>query len=426
MKRLKQRKTQKRTKESQRRHVPSHKHVLDPIGERSQQLISKKAERLRNLKKSIVQEKEDKALKECTFRPKINKRSKMKSRNVKDLYNWHKEKRTKIYEKETSALKEVTLTPKINRSRRRSQRPKSNLKVEDRLLSRIKITQEKIKQKQMQEIQGLFTPRRDKTSNYRSVSVIKSVNNWSAVSSPNPINCKSTRYFSKVKLTESREDFKKELKFDEANEIEKTEEIEIDAYEMPKKKSKKRSKRMRKKKKKKRDPLRSISKPKNKSKRSAKKNKEEDKLERLKSQIKCLNDKIGEEFSLDGENPSKLTQNEDEFYLLEKECDKFLTGGSMFQSIINQKENLMPLNRKRQKSFMKRGKRERNREDDQDEIEALLGQIQKKCSIKERKDRSERRKNAMCFSRKSSTSVVRKRRKKRRKEDNRLELTNFV
>jgi len=114
--------------------------------------------------------------------------------------------------------------------------------------------------------------------------------------------------------------------------------------------------------------------------------------------------------------------------------------GDIYQSIINQKENLMPLNkkiRKKHKLKQKRrfGKKEKNRrKNERLEIEEILGKIERKSEsiigcgedfdddddddddefrVKSKKDG--RNGELMCFSRRSSTSVAKRRKSKSRK-----------
>lgn len=79
----------------------------------------------------------------CTFKPKINKKSKtVRKRTVKDLMNWkcsNEKKKSKMrLEKETSERRLVSI------GKRKSRRGGSLVKVEDRLLSFQKIKKEKI------------------------------------------------------------------------------------------------------------------------------------------------------------------------------------------------------------------------------------------------------------------------------------------
>jgi len=279
----KNKKKVKKAKTCKRRYVPSSKQ--EKIGERSARVINDKRKKIQNLKKNFYQEKEENALKECTFHPKINKRSKTKKRKISDLMNWHKEKRTKIYEKETQALKEVTLTPKINKRRQQNEKSKKSIKVEDRLLNRVKITQERIKKKKLEELEGLFTPRREKTAHYQtSHSVHKSVEmHYSTLSACNVNNIgqksrmknsKSTRYFSKLRvnpieknLKNQEDEYMRKLEFDDDEENSDFGAVvnsgDEDEYDMPKKSKKRRRNRKKKNRKKNREKKLSRSKSKN-------------------------------------------------------------------------------------------------------------------------------------------------------------------
>ena len=120
------------------------------IEDRASKLLTKKQQKIAEMKRSIMQQREDKQLRECTFKPHINKRSKHKKRNVQDLMNWHKNAKSKLWQKETSSIMgRAEFTPMISEKSKeiwehRNLTAAFSTKVEERLLERAKNKQAKI------------------------------------------------------------------------------------------------------------------------------------------------------------------------------------------------------------------------------------------------------------------------------------------
>lgn len=164
-------------------------------------LIQKKDDKRNELKRYYQNEKREKELKECTFQPSINSKTKRKKRTVDDLYNWQKEKIRKITQKEIQKAKHekkiIAKHPKALRNSRKIL--KKNLKenkenrlvsVEDRLLDQQKKKEEKIKKLREAQIKGFFMPkisdnipspkyRIEKNNSRRSIASVDSNHNFS-------------------------------------------------------------------------------------------------------------------------------------------------------------------------------------------------------------------------------------------------------
>ena len=161
-------KTQKNSSESP---SPSLETPLEPLQSRTSKLLNTKLKKIEKLKKSIKKQKEEEEFKECTFKPKINKRSKRKKRGVQDLMNWHTEVRIRRCEQATSQQNQGTYTPRINTSRQLEAEQsvgRQRMNVVDRLMGRQRLREAKIRRKREEQLVGLFTPKTFKNAYYGS------------------------------------------------------------------------------------------------------------------------------------------------------------------------------------------------------------------------------------------------------------------
>jgi len=126
--------------------------------ERVDGIIKQKKEKVKDLRLGIWKEEQDRAKGDCTFKPKINKRSSSKRRSVNDLFRWQKDCQKKQMEKEMKKVKgEKKRIPKaLKRSRKMVD--SERVPVEDRLLYRAKLKQEKLDKSKEEQNKGLFKP----------------------------------------------------------------------------------------------------------------------------------------------------------------------------------------------------------------------------------------------------------------------------
>jgi hypothetical protein len=136
--------------------------ALEPLSSRSARIISKKQKRLSSLKKEMMTEKVKEELKECTFKPRINKRSKIKRRRIEDLFVWQTHSRAKRCEKETAHVIETSqFHPKITKKSKEiceKGQYMTEQTVEDRLLLKAKNKRKKLDVLREQKYVGLFQP----------------------------------------------------------------------------------------------------------------------------------------------------------------------------------------------------------------------------------------------------------------------------
>lgn len=140
---------------------------LHDLGERTIDFLAQKEKKILSLKKSRKQKLEEEELKECTFQPRINKRSKKKKRNFNDLLKWQQESRTKQSEIKCEKIKkEATFKPHIDEKSKeifhtqiqKSRDKKQVSRVEFRLLTKAKNKEEKLKKLRNQKLKGYFHP----------------------------------------------------------------------------------------------------------------------------------------------------------------------------------------------------------------------------------------------------------------------------
>lgn len=213
---------QKSVKKNQRRRsiTPSNHAYRTSIQNRAKNILKSKREKLTHLKKEILSKKTSEELKECTFKPKINKQSKKrKSRGVKALYDWKKSIQEKKFEKESAILKDITHKPKINKCNLFKAKEDNLVKVEDRLMKHIEAKKKKIEKKREEMLRGMFAPKitefRDSRISNRSKGYLKSV-------SPRPrssrgeekanFNRKASRYFARKSKPLKKKRMKKRSK----------------------------------------------------------------------------------------------------------------------------------------------------------------------------------------------------------------------
>lgn len=179
------------------------------IQNRTKTILKSKRQKITSLKQEMITKKESEELKECTFKPKINKQSKKrKSRGVEALYEWKKTINEKIFERENEILKDITHKPKINRASSIISKglDEKNLKVEERLLKHIETKNKKIEKKREDLLKGLFEPKINETTreskianNSETCCSTPRMKSARGVSNNNSgfFNKKASRYFSK-------------------------------------------------------------------------------------------------------------------------------------------------------------------------------------------------------------------------------------
>lgn len=117
-----------------------------------------------------MKEKKKEELKECTFQPNINSKTKRRKRTVDDLYNWQKEKIRKITQKEIQKAKNekkiMAIQPRPSRKSRkilkkhlRENKENGKVCVEDRLLQQQRKKEEKIRKLRQAQLRGFFMPK---------------------------------------------------------------------------------------------------------------------------------------------------------------------------------------------------------------------------------------------------------------------------
>lgn len=109
-------------------------------------------------RKQRLQENENAELSECTFIPRINKKSASKQRTIDDLFDWQKNK-TKRLEEQVNQENQEPL-----KSERKSRRSMCGEKVEDRLLKQAVQREEKLRLLQEEVNKSLFQPKINKRS----------------------------------------------------------------------------------------------------------------------------------------------------------------------------------------------------------------------------------------------------------------------
>ena len=137
--------------------------------ERIDGIIKQKKDKVKDIRLGILKVEENKA-KDCTFKPKINKRSHSKKRSVNDLFEWQKDcQRRKMQKEMDKANKERKKVPRVlKKSKRMVERNKT--KVEDRLLYKAKLKEEKLQKLKDEQCKGMFKPTKYTKKQTRRVS----------------------------------------------------------------------------------------------------------------------------------------------------------------------------------------------------------------------------------------------------------------
>ena len=134
--------------------------------ERVDNIIQKKNDRIRDLKLEQLKRRERENRDNCTFKPKINKKSKKSRRTIKDLYEWNKKKKERRFE--SMRLEHSEEPPKTktrrkkggNQTERRVRKGSmAGERVEDRLMNYEKIRNKKLDKLKKESMAGLFRPK---------------------------------------------------------------------------------------------------------------------------------------------------------------------------------------------------------------------------------------------------------------------------
>lgn len=141
------------------------------LGDRSKEFLAQKELKLNRIKKRTIEKKEEEEFKECTFKPRINKRSKHKKRGIEDLFQWRDESRTKQSAKKCQEIKkEATFKPHIDEKSKEIfehniDKSKERKKVESRLLIKAKNKEKKLNKLRNEKLVGYFQPDMKSTEN---------------------------------------------------------------------------------------------------------------------------------------------------------------------------------------------------------------------------------------------------------------------
>lgn len=123
-------------------------------------IIDKKAKKIHEKRKENLAKKKFDEMNGCSYKPRINEKSRDSKRSVDDLIDWMKERNRKLVEKRLERKAEEFKTEKgFSSHRRMSSEPQSGMKVEERLLIQGKNKDARIKKMRRKKLEGLFQPK---------------------------------------------------------------------------------------------------------------------------------------------------------------------------------------------------------------------------------------------------------------------------